>query len=84
VVKLGLINVCTFARPRHQNYDSISCATISAPLPMMALFLLRSSYRMLVAVCLLLGVNVFTFYVLTQGEDIHWVRPQHIFVSPPA
>jgi len=33
----------------------------------MALFLLRSSYRMLMAVCLLLGVNVSTFYVLNQG-----------------
>ena len=32
----------------------------------MAMFLLRGSYRLLVAVCFLLGVNVFTIYVLNQ------------------
>ena len=32
----------------------------------MAMFLLRSSYRLLVAVCFLLGVNVFTILVLNQ------------------
>jgi len=36
----------------------------------MALFLLRSSYRILMAVFLLLGVNVFTFYVLNQGGGL--------------
>ena len=30
------------------------------------MFLLRSSYRLLVAVCFLLGVNVFTILVLNQ------------------
>ena len=30
------------------------------------MFLLRGSYRLLAAVCFLLGVNVFTIYVLNQ------------------
>ena len=65
--------------PRHLEYNCSNCCAVvcmqDSPdslriLARMALFLLRSSYRMLMAVCFLLGVNVFIFYVLSQGGGL--------------
>ena len=48
----------------------VAQSSMSDVVSRMALFLLRSSYQMLMAVCFLLGVNVFTFYVLNQGGGL--------------
>ena len=68
--------ILTEPGPRHLEYNynyTLIVAQSSAGFTedaRMALFLLRSSYRMLMAVCFLLGVNVFTFYVLSQGGGL--------------